>query len=148
MVLLIVLFHSLFKVFSLIIRLKVCGLQERQVLNESQPFFEQLLCFCNLLYFIQFRFIGLPENIIQKHKSKAGTMLATMHVKSMTSPHLPLGLTHLIYHLLALFPSSPTTHPLRYLKNMLDENLAKYLYSLAKYICTINICVQKRSRQD
>lgn len=88
--------------------------------------FEQLFLFCNLLYFIQFRFIGLPDNIlIQKHKRKAGTMSLTRHDKSMRRSHLHFSLTPLIYHLLALFSNS-SSHPLCYQKNTLNENLSKY----------------------
>lgn len=119
----------------------------RKTSLESKLGFQQLFLFYNLLYIIQFRFIGLPDKmLIQKHKSKAGTMLSITRAQSVTYPHLHSGLTPLVYHPLALFPRS-SSHPLCYQKNMLDENLTKYDPPLAKYTCVLNMCSEKKQAE-
>lgn len=92
---------------------------------ESKLGFEQLFFFWNFSYFMWLGFTVLPDNLIIQNTKARQKILSPMHVKSITSSYLHIGLTPLIYLPLVSFPSSPS-HSLCYQKNTLHEKLMKY----------------------
>lgn len=87
--LLIVVFHSLFKLFSLFIRLKACGLQERQVLKANLALSS---CFSSIIVYISYNSGSLVSLTISSFNNKKAKQKQCYQPCALKARHLPTSI--------------------------------------------------------